>query len=94
MQKHTHARTQIRARRILTVALAVLALGAGALPTAMAGPVDPPPMPASSVWGKDAPKLPIPPVKVGTNKAVAPQPEAAPSKDRAAWRAAQKQRAQ
>ncbi|WP_229923748.1 hypothetical protein, partial [Streptomyces candidus] len=90
MQKHT----QIRARRSVVVALSVLALGAAALPTAMADPVDPPPMPANSVWGKDDPKLPIPPVKVGTNKAVAAEPEAAPSKDRAAWRAAQKQRAQ
>ncbi|MFI5809238.1 RHS repeat-associated core domain-containing protein [Streptomyces sp. NPDC051561] len=94
MQKHTHTRTQIRARRTLTVALAVLALGAGALPTALADPVKPPPVPANSVWGKkDVPRLPVPPVKVGTNKAPAPVAEAAPSKDRAAWRAAQKQRA-
>ncbi len=92
MQKHTHARTQIRARRTLTVALAVLALGAGALPTAMADPVKPPPVPANSVWGKTTTKLPVPPVKVGTNKAPAPVAEVAPSKDRAAWRAAQKQR--
>ncbi|GHH55411.1 type IV secretion protein Rhs [Streptomyces candidus] len=77
----------------MVVALSVLALGATTLP-AMADPVEPPPMPANSVWGKDAPKLPIPPVKVGSNKAVAPEPEAAPSKDRAAWRAAQEQRAQ
>ncbi|GAA3492144.1 RHS repeat-associated core domain-containing protein [Streptomyces cremeus] len=92
MQKHTPARAQVRARRTLTVALAVLALGAGALPTAMADPVEPPPVPANSVWGKTTTKLPVPPVKVGTNKAPAPVAEAAPSKDRAAWRAAQKQR--
>ncbi|MFI0975553.1 RHS repeat-associated core domain-containing protein [Streptomyces sp. NPDC021093] len=97
-QEPRHAR--IRARRTLGVALAVLALGAGAVPAMAADRADragkpvPPPVPKSSVWGKkDAPKLALPPVRVGKNKRVAPQAEAAPSKARAAWRAEQKQRA-
>ncbi|MFJ2738506.1 RHS repeat-associated core domain-containing protein [Streptomyces sp. NPDC087440] len=78
----------------MTVALAVLALGASALPTAMAAPVKPPPLPADSVWGKKAGSLPIPPVKVGETKPVAPQAEAKPSEERAAWRKAQEARAE
>ncbi|MEU8892520.1 RHS repeat-associated core domain-containing protein [Streptomyces sp. NPDC048442] len=89
MQKHAH----VRARRTLIVALGVLALGAGVLPAATADPVKPPPVPSSSVWGKGTAKLPVPPVKTGSTKPVAPVKEAAPSKARADWRAAQKQRA-
>ncbi|MFJ6699347.1 RHS repeat-associated core domain-containing protein [Streptomyces sp. NPDC091272] len=60
----------------------------------MADPVDPPPVPADSVWGKDSGKLPVPPVKVGVTDPVAPVAEAAPSKERAAWRKAQEARAE
>ncbi|MFD3515441.1 RHS repeat-associated core domain-containing protein [Streptomyces sp. NPDC058657] len=74
------------------MALAVLALGAGALPTATADPAVPPPVPANSVWGKESAKLPVPPVKVGETAPVAPVAEATPSKERAAWRKAQEAR--
>jgi RHS repeat-associated protein len=59
---------------------------------AVASPADEPVSP-KSVWGKDAPKLTVPPVKVGSNRPVATKAEAAPPKEVAQWRAAQKERA-
>ncbi|MFG3315608.1 RHS repeat-associated core domain-containing protein [Streptomyces albidoflavus] len=46
-----------------------------------------------SAWGSDAPKLASPEVKVGETKPVANRPEAAPTGERADWRAEQKRRA-
>ncbi|MFD3440191.1 RHS repeat-associated core domain-containing protein [Streptomyces sp. NPDC058685] len=81
------------ARHSLTAAVAVLALGASALP-AFAAPTPPPADPGpGSVWGKKAAPLTQPPVKVGSTKPVPGEAEAAPSKEEAAWRAAQKERA-
>ncbi|MFF7203106.1 RHS repeat-associated core domain-containing protein [Streptomyces sp. NPDC008141] len=81
------------ARHSLTAAVAVLALGASALP-AFAAPTPPPADPGpGSVWGKKAAPFTRPPVKVGTTKPVPGEAEAAPSKEAAAWRAAQKERA-
>ncbi|MFF5506234.1 RHS repeat-associated core domain-containing protein [Streptomyces roseolus] len=75
----------------LTAAIAVLALGAASLPALAASPAaDPGP---GSVWGKKAAPLEIPPVKVGSTRPVLGEPEAPPSKERAAWQAAQKERA-
>lgn len=75
----------------LTAAIAVLTLGASSLPALAASPAaDPGP---GSVWGKKAAPLEIPPVKVGSPKPVPGKPEAAPSKEKAAWQAAQKERA-
>ena len=86
-------RARMSARHSLTAAVAVLALGASALP-AFAAPTPPPADPgAGSVWGKKAAPLTRPPVKVGTTKPVPGEAEAAPSKEEAAWRAAQKERA-
>ncbi|MEJ8638475.1 MULTISPECIES: RHS repeat-associated core domain-containing protein [Streptomyces] len=81
------------ARHSLTAAVAVLALGASALP-AFAAPTPPPADPGpGSVWGKKTAPLTEPPVKVGSTKPVPGEAEAAPSKEEAAWRAAQKERA-
>ncbi|MFC8176170.1 RHS repeat-associated core domain-containing protein [Streptomyces sp. NPDC057325] len=75
----------------LTAAIAVLTLGASSLPALAASPApDPGP---GSVWGKKAAPLEIPPVKVGSTKPVPGKPEAVPSKEKAAWQAAQKERA-
>ncbi len=84
-------RARVRARRLFTATVAVLAVTAGVMP-AVAAPDDEP-VPPTSVWGKDAPQLSMPPVKVGPAKPVAPKAEAAPSKQVAEWRAAQKERA-
>ncbi|MBX9427437.1 RHS repeat-associated core domain-containing protein [Streptomyces lateritius] len=75
----------------MTAAIAVLALGASSLPAFAASPAAGPG--PSSVWGKKAEPLEVPPVKVGSTKPVASQAEAAPSKEEAAWRAAQRERA-
>ncbi|HET6859639.1 MAG TPA: RHS repeat-associated core domain-containing protein [Streptomyces sp.] len=72
-------------------AVVVAGLSASALP-AIAAPA-PDPVPESSVWGKNDPALPVPPVKAGSTKPVAPEKEAAPSEEVADWRAAQKERA-
>ncbi|MFE6132967.1 RHS repeat-associated core domain-containing protein [Streptomyces sp. NPDC056437] len=80
-------------RHSLTAAVAVLALGASALP-AFAAPTPPSADPGpGSVWGKKTAPLTEPPVKVGSTKPVPGEAEAAPSKEEAAWRAAQKERA-
>ncbi|MEK9523414.1 DUF6531 domain-containing protein [Streptomyces venezuelae] len=84
-------RARISARHSLTAAIAVLALGASALPALAASPAAGPG--PGSVWGKEAAPLEIPPVKVGSTRPVPAEPEAAPSKEEAAWRAAQKERA-
>jgi hypothetical protein len=57
-----------------------------AVPAAAVGPGP------DSVWGKPAAPLEVPPVKTGSTKPVAAEPEAAPSAAKAAWRAAQKER--
>ncbi|MGW7199040.1 RHS repeat-associated core domain-containing protein [Streptomyces chryseus] len=75
----------------MTAALVVAALGASALPATSAPVADP--APSSSKWGKDGPKLSVPPVKVGATKPPATQAEAEPSARIATWRAAQKERA-
>ncbi|WP_433572896.1 RHS repeat-associated core domain-containing protein [Streptomyces sp. CA-251247] len=81
------------ARHSLTAAVAVLALGASALP-AFAAPTPPSADPGpGSVWGKKTAPLTEPPVKVGSTKPVPGEAEAAPSKEESAWRAAQKERA-
>lgn len=86
-------RARMSARHSLTAAVAVLALGASALP-AFAAPTPPPADPGpGSVWGKKTAPLTEPPVKVGSTKPVPGEAEAAPSKEEAAWRAAQKERA-
>ncbi|MEU9366732.1 hypothetical protein AB0D71_18700, partial [Streptomyces avermitilis] len=66
------------------------ALALSMLPAATAVAADPGP---GSVWGKDAPRFEMPAVKVGSTKPVATQPEREPSKELAAWRQAQKERA-
>lgn len=89
----SHRRARKTARHSLTAAIAVLALGAGTLP-AFASPTPAPADPGpGSVWGKEAAPLAVPPVKVGSTKPVAGEAEAAPSEEKAAWRAAQKERA-
>ena len=86
-------RARMSARHSLTAAVAVLALGASALP-AFAAPTPPSADPGpGSVWGKKTAPLTEPPVKVGSTKPVPGEAEAAPSKEEAAWRAAQKERA-
>ncbi|MEU6765483.1 RHS repeat-associated core domain-containing protein [Streptomyces sp. NPDC046853] len=60
------------------------------MPAGIAAAADGP----GSAWGKDAPAFTMPPVKVGPNKPAAPQAEAKPSEEIAAWRAEQKKRAQ
>ncbi|MER7665354.1 hypothetical protein ABTX78_28045, partial [Streptomyces sp. NPDC096193] len=65
------------ARHSLTAAVAVLALGASALP-AFAAPTPPPTDPGpGSVWGKKTAPLTEPPVKVGSTKPVPGEAEAA-----------------
>ncbi|MFJ9720933.1 RHS repeat-associated core domain-containing protein [Streptomyces sp. NPDC101213] len=60
------------------------------LPAAAAVADDPKPV---SVWGKDAPRFSMPKVKVGSTEPVATRPERRPSRELAAWRKAQKERA-
>ncbi|WP_309051102.1 RHS repeat-associated core domain-containing protein [Streptomyces sp.] len=83
-------RARTTARHSLAAAVAVLALGASSLPALAATPVADPG--TGSVWGRKAAPLEVPPVKVGSTKPVANQAEAAPSKEEAAWRAAQRER--
>ncbi|MFE1254992.1 RHS repeat domain-containing protein, partial [Streptomyces fungicidicus] len=83
-----------RARRSsrfgLIAALAALSLVAPAVP-ALAAPSPADPGPTSS-WGKKT-DFEEPPVKVGDTRPVPGQEEAAPTKEQAAWRAEQKERA-
>ncbi|WP_344077921.1 RHS repeat-associated core domain-containing protein [Streptomyces crystallinus] len=65
------------------------ALTLTALPAATASAA---PAPASA-WGKQSPRFEVPPVKTGTNKPAAAQPEKEPTAEAAAWRRAQKQHA-
>ncbi|MFC8201655.1 RHS repeat-associated core domain-containing protein [Streptomyces sp. NPDC057298] len=85
-------RARLRTRRSLVAVVAVLGLGASAVP-ALAAPGEDPAPAASSAWGRDAPKVDKPEVKVGANRPKAPVAEAGLSAERTAWRAAQKRRA-
>ncbi|MFL3865501.1 DUF6531 domain-containing protein [Streptomyces griseobrunneus] len=70
------------------------ALGASTLPALAAPGEDPASAPtAVSVWGKKADPESVPPVKVGANRPPANVGESVPSAAEAAWRAAQKERA-
>ncbi|MFI7388033.1 RHS repeat-associated core domain-containing protein [Streptomyces sp. NPDC049813] len=93
MQRTLGARFSRARNRSRTAALAVLASGAltvSLLPAAAgAAAADDP----SSAWGKDAPSFSMPKVQVGPNRPVTSEAERTPSKDVAAWRAAQKERA-
>ncbi|MGA4838387.1 hypothetical protein [Streptomyces sp. G45] len=66
-------------------ALSLAASGTGALAAPEPG--------AQSVWGKPKEPFDIPPVKVGATKPVAPEAEARPTREQAAWRAHQTERA-
>lgn len=78
-------------RYSIVAAVAALSLAASLTPAfADPAPADPGP---TSVWGKEADPIDIPPVKVGDNKPVAGQAEAQPTEDQAAWRAEQRERA-
>ncbi|MFJ2931059.1 hypothetical protein ACIPIU_39345 [Streptomyces massasporeus] len=71
-------------------ALATLSLVASAAPALAApSPADPG---QTSVWGKKT-DFQVPPVKIGETKPVPGQAEAEPTKQQAAWRAEQKERA-
>ncbi|MFE5208951.1 RHS repeat-associated core domain-containing protein [Streptomyces sp. NPDC056600] len=78
-------------RRGVVAALTVLTVGVAGLPAVAAPPVTD--AAAKSAWGKKADRLEMPPVRVGSNKPVDSQAEAKPSKGKAAWEAAQKERA-
>ncbi|MEV7699924.1 RHS repeat-associated core domain-containing protein [Streptomyces sp. NPDC086779] len=85
-------RARITVRTSLSTAIALLAIGAGSLP-ALAAPAPKPGQGPSSVWGKKAEPLLIPPVKVGSNKPVSNERRSAPSAAEAVWQAAQEERA-
>ncbi|MGW3331091.1 RHS repeat-associated core domain-containing protein [Streptomyces rubiginosohelvolus] len=87
-------RARIQRRSALTAALVVAALGASALPS-LAAPGAGPAADgaATSAWGPGGPKAEVPPVKVGSNKPVGNEAEAAPSARKAAWLAAEEERA-
>ncbi|MFJ5869518.1 RHS repeat-associated core domain-containing protein [Streptomyces parvus] len=87
-------RARIQRRSALTAALVVAALGASALPSLAAPGVGPAADGgATSAWGPGGPKAEIPPVKVGSNKPVGNEAEAAPSAEKAAWLEAEEERA-
>ncbi|GAA2339636.1 hypothetical protein GCM10010431_73900 [Streptomyces kunmingensis] len=93
MQRTKGARLSRAQKRFRLAGLAVLASGAltvSLLPAATGAAADDP----SSAWGKDAPSFSMPKVQVGPNRPVASEAERTPSTDLAAWRAAQKKRAQ
>ncbi|WP_435807822.1 RHS repeat-associated core domain-containing protein [Streptomyces parvulus] len=74
----------------MIAALAALSLVVPAVPALAApSPADPGP---TSAWGKKT-EFEAPPVKVGDTRPVPGREEAAPTKEQAAWRAEQKQRA-
>ncbi|WP_373314646.1 RHS repeat-associated core domain-containing protein [Streptomyces longispororuber] len=72
-------------------AVAALSLAASGT-AALAAPEPPDPGPRS-VWGKPKEPFAIPPVKVGETRPVAPEAEAEPTPEEAAWRAQQAERA-
>ncbi|MER7487623.1 RHS repeat-associated core domain-containing protein [Streptomyces sp. NPDC126497] len=85
-------RARRTSRQGLVAALAALALIAPATPVFAApapGPADPGP---TSAWGRKT-DFDVPPVKVGETKPVPGEAEAEPTKEQAAWRAEQKERA-
>ncbi len=87
-------RARIQRRSALTAALVVAALGASTLPSLAAPGAGPAADGAvTSAWGPGGPKAEIPPVKVGSNKPVGNEDEAAPPAQKAAWLEAEEERA-
>ncbi|MEV6552772.1 RHS repeat-associated core domain-containing protein [Streptomyces sp. NPDC051597] len=81
-----HARTT--ARRSLIASVAVLGIGASALPAVAAGPTPAP----VSVWGQSKARATMPAVKVGANKPPKNQRKAVPDPGKRQWEVREKAR--